>query len=91
MNILQTYKFFQEIKNATAVLSFEVGTIHEKYTLETQNYKFSVQASYPHYHMEKPTQYDFTAYNKSTGREMHRDGMLAKFIFAQMSQKAKQK
>lgn len=91
MNILQTYKFFQEIKNATAVPSFEVGMVHEKYTLETQQYEFTADASYPHYQMEKPTQYDFTAYNKSTGVKMHRGGMLAKIIFMQMSKKAKQK
>lgn len=91
MNILQTYKFFQEIKNATAIPSFSVGTLHESYTLETPGYTFVTEASYPHYHMEKPTQYDFTVYNKSTNHTLHRDGMLAKIIFMQMSKKAQQK
>ncbi|GEM_PF-3207157 len=91
MNILQTYKFFQEIKNATAIPSFNVGPLHESYTLETTGYTFVTEASYPHYHMEKPTQYDFTAYNKSTNHTLHHGGMLAKIIFMQMSKKAQQK
>lgn len=89
MRILQIYNFFKQIKNTNAVPSFNVGPLHESYTLKTKVYKFITEAIYPNYSIKKPTQYVFTAYDNSTGITLHCNGMLAKIIFSQMAKKAR--
>ncbi|MDE5615472.1 MAG: hypothetical protein K2I81_01410 [Alphaproteobacteria bacterium] len=91
MNIFQAYKFYKAIKGTNSKPSFEVGFIHERYALETEQYKFIAEASYPYYYAQTITAHNFTAHDKQSGKTTNLHGRMAAMLFAQVHKKAKQK
>lgn len=101
MNIWQAYEIYQEIKNAPAPKSYEVKVFSAKYNLDTPRY--TICARKKDYYVPREnvalgytekvpqTKYEISASNKTSGKQMYDDGILAQILFYQIQNKTKAK